>query len=128
MATDFENLAKDVTAYIGLVQPELEKLDKLRKEASAKEASDKEFVKRATETLSSLSAAGFMSRTDATRLVDEVTSDHAKAWDVVTKVASAFKPVDLGDRSEEKTASAAPQDPWVREFGGYTGADNGMID
>ena len=129
MGTEFEKLAKDVTEYIGVVQPELEQLDKLRKQASVKEAADREFVKRATETLGTLARSGVLSRTEANQLVDAVSCDHAKAWDVVTKVAEAFKPVDLGDKSEEKTASAAPQDPWEREFGGYTtSADNGMID
>ena len=127
MDKDYDTLAEKVAEYIGVVQPQLDELEHLRKSASERKAG---FAKRATEALSSLVNEGLLSRNDVSAWIDKSAEDPSSVWDLVEKVAATVKPADLGHRSDEKTASATPQDPWEREFGGYSNnsADNGMID
>jgi hypothetical protein len=127
MDKDYDTLAEKVAEYIGVVQPQLDELENLRKSAAERKAG---FAKKATEALTLLADEGLMSRNDVSAWVDKSAEDPSSVWDLVTKVASAVKPSDIGHRSDEKTASATPRDPWEREFGGYSNnsADNGMID
>lgn len=129
MDTDYDTLAEKVAEYIGVVQPRLERLASLEKSAAEAESSKAGFVKRATETVRSLSENGLVSKNDVSRIVDDVSKDPSAAWDLVEKLAAAIQPPSVGGRSDV-TASVAPQDPWEREFGGYgrNSADNGIID
>ena len=127
MSKDFDILAEQVAEYIGVVQPQLDRLEELEKTARDEQSSRARFVKRATEAVQSLSDAGLVSKNDINVIVDRVAGDPSAVWDLVEKVAASIGPDQLGMRSNEK-ASAAPMDPWVREFGGYTNADNGMIE
>lgn len=129
MDKDYDTLAAKVAEYVGVVQPQLDELAALRKSAEAEKALKSEFVKRATVAVGALAQAGLVSKNDVSRLIDKSAEDPSTAWDIVEKIAASATVPDLGHKSEEKTASAAPQDPWLREFGGYNrNADNGMID
>lgn len=127
MNKDFDILAEQVAEYIGVVQPQLDRLQELEKTAKAELTAKANFVKRATEAVRSLSESGLVSANDINSIVDKVAGDPSAVWDLVEKVAASVGPDQLGARSNEK-ASAAPMDPWVREFGGYTNANTGMID
>lgn len=128
MDTDFDTLAEKVAEYIGTVQPQLDKLDKLEKFARDTTERDLTFVKRATEVLKSLSNAGFIPKTEVTPFVEKVAEDHACAWDLMEKIAASAAPSDIGTRSNE-TDEASVTDPWLKEFGNFTtNANNGMID
>ena len=115
---DYNELAEGVAEYIGAVQPQLDKLEALRKEAAGAASARARFVKRAAEAVSALAAAGLVSGGDVNTLVGKVSDDPSLAWDLVEKVAKAIEPPDIGGRSEQQ-ASTAPQDPWLREFGGF---------
>jgi hypothetical protein len=128
MTTDYDILAEKVAEYIGVVQPQLDKLDSMRKEA-AKAASDKvRFVKRATEAVGALAYAGLVDRGDVNNLIEKVSEDPSLTWDIVEKVARAVEPQSLGHRSQEQASTSRDQDPWLREFGGYNNGATGVID
>lgn len=128
MDKDYDILAQKVAEYVGVVQPQLDELKVLRKTAEAEKSAKAAFARRATEAIGALADSGLVSRNDVTSLIDKSAEDPSVAWDLVEKAAAAIRPADLGHQSDEKTASAASQDPWVREFGGYNkGADNGII-
>ena len=128
MDKDYDTLAEKVAEYIGVVQPRLERIGALEKSAKEAQASKAGFVKRATETIQRLSDEGLVSKNDVNKLVDRISEDPNRAWDLVEKLASAIQPPSVGGRSDV-TASATPQDPWEHEFCGYgNNADNGMID
>lgn len=125
---DYDRLARDVTEYIGVVQPQLDRIGALRKEA-AKASSDKaRFVKRAAEAVGALAYAGLVDREDVDTLIGKVAEDHSLAWDIVEKVARAVEPQSLGHKSGEHASTSRSQDPWLREFGGYNNGANGVID
>jgi len=125
---DYNELARDAAEYIGLVQPRLDKLQALEKEAAQAAAGRTRFVKRAAEAVEAMKGSGLVSGGDAASLLEKVSNDPSLAWDIVEKVAKAVSPSDLGRRSSEK-ASTAPQDPWLREFGGYNNnGATGVID
>ena len=129
MATeDYSDLARSVVEYIGVVQPQLDKLGVLRKEA-AKAASEKvRFVKRATEAVGALAHAGLVDMGDVNSLIEKVSEDPSLTWDIVEKVARAVEPPSLGHRSQEQASTSLAQDPWLREFGGYNNGATGVID
>lgn len=128
MDKDYDVLAQKVAEYVGVVQPQLDELKALRKTAEAAIAANSAFAKRATEAIGALADAGLVPKNDVNRLVDKSAEDHSVAWDLVEKAAAAIGPADLGHESSEKGSSDIPQDPWVREFGGYNnGAGNGII-
>jgi hypothetical protein len=134
MDRDFDTLAEKIAEYIGVVQPQLDKIaylessvTSMKKQAEQNLSEKVKFIKRATESCNTLSEAGLISKDEINSIVDTIASDQSKVWDLVEKVASSVGPSTLGARSNE-TASVSSMDPWVREFGGYTNADNGMID
>lgn len=134
MATDYDILAEKVAGYIGVVQPQLDRLadleakvESLQKKASAEESAKADFVKRATEALGALAKAGLISQNDVTPMVEKSAQDHSAVWGLVEKIADSVGPEAIGSRSRE-TVPAESVDPFVREFGNYNeNANSGII-
>ena len=134
MDKDYDILAEKVAEYIGVAQPQLDRIPALeaqisefQKKASAEESARAEFAKRATEALGALAKAGLISQNDVTPMVEKSAEDPSSIWGLVEKIASSVGPEAIGSRSRE-TEQAESVDPFVREFGNYGGsASSGMI-
>lgn len=138
MDKDYDILAEKVAEYIGVVQPQIDRIGgleakvadyekKAAAEESAKASFKANFTKRATEALNALAEAGLVSKNDVTPMVEKSAEDYASVWGLVEKIASSVGPEAIGSRSRE-TAATEAVDPFVREFGNYNeNADSGMI-
>ena len=138
MAKDFDILAEKVAEYIGVVQPQLDRIadleakvasfeKKAEADKSAQASFKADFAKRATVALGALAKAGLISQNDVTPMVEKSAEDPSSVWGLVEKIADSVGPEAIGSRSRE-TEAAESVDPFVREFGNYTeNAGSGMI-
>lgn len=133
--SDFDTLAEKVAGYIGVVQPQLDRIPGLEsriaayeKAAAAEKTAGAQFAKRASEALGALADAGLISRNDVSPLVDRSVSDHSAAWDLVEKIAGSVGPAQLGSRSDVVEKSEDDMDPFEREFGNHSSHASGMVD
>lgn len=92
-----QQLEAKVAAYIGTVQPELEKLAQFR-------GRDREFVKRASQAVGTLVGLGLVARTDASRMIDKIAADHTQVFGVLEAIATDVRTSRMGERSTEKDA------------------------
>lgn len=105
-------LEEKVANYVGTVQPELEKLAEFR-------SRDREFTKRASQTVGTLVGLGLVAREDASRMIDKIAADHTQVFGVLESLATDVRASRMGSKSNEKTAEK-PVDPsyqvWADAF------------
>ena len=100
MSEDYtRKLEVKVANYIAAVQPELDRLDDFRRR-------DREFVKRASQSVGTLVGLGLVAREDASDLVDKIAEDHTQAFEILEHIAARSGVGRMGYRSEEKSADA----------------------
>lgn len=141
MDKDYDILAEKVAEYIGVVQPQLDRVsaleakiagyEKLLKQAEAEKSAKAElkavFAKKATGALGALAKAGLISQNDVTPMVEKSAEDPSFAWGLMEKIAESIGPAQIGSKSRVTTATEE-MDPFMREFGNYENADSGVID
>lgn len=100
MAQDYTSqLEVKVANYIAAVQPELDRLEDLRRR-------DRDFVKRASQSVGTLVGLGLVAREDASGLVDKIAEDHTQAFEILEHIAANAQAGRMGYRSEEKSADS----------------------
>lgn len=108
-----KQLEEKVAAYIGTVQPELEKLAEFR-------SRDREFVKRASQSVGMLVGLGLVAREDSSRMIDKIAADHSQVFGILETLATDVQAGRMGSKSNEKSADTR-LDPsmqvWVDAFG-----------
>ena len=106
-------LEEKVAEYVATVQPELDRLAKLR-------GRDRDFVKRATQSVGTLVGLGLVAREDASRMIDKIAADHSQVFGVLETIAADVSAGRMGSRSDDKEAEAQI-DPkikvWTDAFG-----------
>jgi type II secretory pathway component PulM len=135
MDKDFDILARKVAEYIGTVQPQLDRISDLeakvsmyQKKAEASVVAQADFVKRATEALTTLADSGIISKNDINHLVEKSAEDASTVWGLVEKMAMAMGPEAIGSKSHV-TMATADVDPFMREFSNYNeNTTYGIID
>lgn len=112
-----KQLEEKVASYVATVQPELEKLAEVRRE-------EREFVKRASQTVGTLVGLGLVAKEDASRMIDKIASDHKEVFGVLESLATDVRASRMGSKSNEKSAAQAV-DPkikvWMDEFSNNEG-------
>lgn len=100
MAQDYtRELEVKVANYIATVQPELDRLEDLRRK-------EREFVKRASQSVGTLVGLGLVAKEDASGLVDKIAEDYTQAFEVLEHIAVNSQAGRMGYRSEEKSADS----------------------
>ena len=98
-------LEEKVANYIEATQPELEKLAEYR-------ANDREFVKRASQSVGTLVGFGLVDKADASAMIDKLAADHTQVFGVLDDIASRVRAPSIGSGSndnEDEKSAATPE-------------------
>lgn len=105
-------LEQKVAEYVATVQPELDRLAGMRER-------DRQFVKRASQSVGTLVGLGLVAKEDASRMIDKIAEDPSQVFGVLETLATDVRAGRMGSRSNEKSASttADPKDQvWLDAF------------